>query len=210
MKNIPLIIILLFVIGCNFNGGKSNKNSQSKNEINISDSNPPEDEVYGIDKESAHKRAIELAPESFFWDGIDELAPFGSDEGDTALSEFRNWRKTFPNKPTIECLKWTIESVGEIKFEEYNEGITSEEIIKSQIEDEQFDDRQYIYTLDISVIATGFGQLVDEGIIDSQNKSIIRLALNRQKKWAELLTDWEHRKEYISNLIILERILDSA
>lgn len=52
-----------------------------------------EEEVYGIDKDHAHKRAIELIPEDFFWDCINELAPFGSDEGDLALSEFREWKK---------------------------------------------------------------------------------------------------------------------
>jgi len=30
-----------------------------------------EDEIYGIDKEFAHQRAIELIPEEFFWDCID-------------------------------------------------------------------------------------------------------------------------------------------
>jgi len=192
MKKILIFISLLSLFGCNNGKIKSNE------------------EIYGIDKENAHKRAIELVPEKFFWNGIDELAPFGSDEGDTALSEYRNWRKKFPKKPTIECIKWTIESVGEIKFEEYNKGITTKERIKFQIQVEEFNDHQYIYTLDISVIATGFGQLVDEGKIDLENKAIIRLALERQKKWAELSTDWKHRKEYISNLKILERILDDA
>ncbi len=45
-----------------------------------------EDEPYGIEKEHAHQRAIQLVPEEFFWDCVDELAPFGSDEGDMALS----------------------------------------------------------------------------------------------------------------------------
>jgi uncharacterized protein YfeS len=69
------------------------------------------EENYGIDIEHAHKRAVELIPEEFFWSCIDELAPFGSDEGDTALAEFRDWRKQNPKTPTIECLKWVIESV---------------------------------------------------------------------------------------------------
>lgn len=43
-----------------------------------------EEEIYGIDKDQdqAHPRAIELVPEDFFWSCIDELAPFGSDEGE--------------------------------------------------------------------------------------------------------------------------------
>ncbi len=37
-----------------------------------------EEESYGINKEFAHPRAIELIPEDFFWDCVDELAPFFS------------------------------------------------------------------------------------------------------------------------------------
>ena len=134
------------------------------------------EELYGIDIDHANKRAIELIPEEFFWSCIDELAPFGSDEGDMALAEFRNWRNANPEVPTIECLKWTIEGVGNMEFADYNENLLSKDKIKKQIEDNDFDDQQYIFTLDISVIATGFGQLVDEGIIEPQNKPIIKLA----------------------------------
>lgn len=169
-----------------------------------------EDEVYGIDIDHAHKRAIELIPEEFFWSCIDELAPFGSDEGDTALSEWRDWRKVNKNIPSIECLKWTIEGVGEMKFKDYNEKLLSKELVQKQIDDEDFDDQQYIFTLDISVIATGFGQLVDEGVIDPQNKPVIKLALDRQTIWAELQKEWEHSSEYIANLEVLKRALDKA
>jgi len=169
-----------------------------------------EDEIYGIDKDHAHKRAIELIPEEFFWDNISELAPFGSDEGDTALSEFRDWKKENPNLPTYECIKWTIESVGEMNISDYNEKILDRKLIKKQIIDIAFDDQQYIFTVDISVIATGFGQLVDEGKIEERNKPLIQLAIDRQKIWAELAEDWEYREEYIGNLNVLERALKEA
>jgi uncharacterized protein YfeS len=168
------------------------------------------DELYGIDIDHASKRAIELIPEEFFWSCIDELAPFGSDEGDMALSEFRDWRKNNKKVATIECLEWTIESVGEMEFSDYNDSLLSRESIKNKIEDKEFDDRQYIFTLDISVIATGFAQLVDEGMIEEQNKSIIKIALERQIIWSELQQGWEHANEYISNLNVLKRALAEA
>jgi uncharacterized protein YfeS len=168
------------------------------------------DELYGINIEHAHKRAIELVPEEFFWNCADELAPFGSDEGDMALSEYRDWRKENPETPTIECIQWTIESVGEIEFDEYNTSLVSAEKVKEQIEDEDFDDRQYIYTLDISVIATGFAQLVDEGKIEAQNKPVMKIALDRQILWANAQKDWEYAKEYVSNLNVLKRVLEKA
>jgi uncharacterized protein YfeS len=168
------------------------------------------DKPYGIDIENANKRAIELIPDDFFWDCTDELAPFGSDEGDTALAEFREWREANPSTPTLACLQWTIEGVGEMEFADYNESLLSPEKIKSQIKDEDFDDQQYIFTLDVSVIATGFGQLVDEGIIDIQNKPVISIALDRQIIWAECMKPWEHADRYIANLQILKQALVKA
>ena len=164
----------------------------------------------GISIDNAHQRAVELIPEAFFWSCIDELSPFGSDEGDTALSEFRNWRKKNRKTPTLKCLKWVIESVGEIKFREYNSQLLSREKIKAQKEDSNFDDQQYIYTLDISVIATGFAQLVDEGVIEPENKGVIQLAIDRQIIWAELSESWAYAAEYISNLKVLASVLKEA
>ena len=71
-------------------------------------------------------------------------------------------------------------------------------------------DQQYLYTLDISVIATGFAQLVDEGLIEVTNKPIVQLAISRQIIWAELSTDSEHAAEYIDNLKSLNRALTLA
>jgi len=169
-----------------------------------------EGEPYGIEKEHAHKRAIELVPEEFFWDCVDELAPFGSDEGDMALSEFRRWRSSNPNTSLLECLQWTIESVGEIRFEEYDNRILDKELIETQINDFNFNDQQYIFTLDISVIATGFGQLVDEGRIEENCKPLIQLALERQNNWTEMKREWEYKEEYLHKLEVLQRVLSEA
>jgi uncharacterized protein YfeS len=191
-------------------GKKETKNRIPQNLEEKNFNQNDEEESYGIEKENSHQRAIELIPEDFFWSSVDELAPFGSDEGDTALSEFRDWRKRNPKEEIYECLKWTIEGVSEQNISKYNENILDRTEIKEQIADENFDDLQYIFTVDISVIATGFGQLVDEGKIDLKCKPIIQLAIDRQKIWAELSTEWEHRNEYIENLNVLERVLKEA
>jgi len=169
-----------------------------------------EDEPYGIEKEHAHQRAIQLVPEEFFWDCADELAPFGSDEGDMALSEFRRWRSSNQNSPLVECLQWTIESVGEMRFEEYDSRILDTKLINKQTRDFNFNDQQYIFTLDISVIATGFGQLVDEGKIEENSKPIIQLAINRQIKWTESKKDWDYKEEYLSKLNVLQRVINEV
>lgn len=169
-----------------------------------------EDEKYGIDKESAHERAIALIPEDFFWNCTDQLSPFGSEEGDTSLVEFRDWRSANPVGPTIDCLKLVIEKEGDMNASDYNADLVSKEKIQKQISNPKFDAEQYIYVLDVSVIATGFAQLVDEGTIDADNKAIIQVAIDRQIMWSGLMQDWEYAEEYIRNLKVLDRVLKEA
>lgn len=188
--------------------GCLSKNSTNNTSIIIQ--NMEEEESYGIDKEHAHPRSIELIPEDFFWDITDGLAPFGSDEGDMALSEFRDWRENNPNTPIKACIIWTIESVGEMKINDYNESLLVKDKIKDQIFNPNFDDQQYIFTLDISVIATGFGQLVDEGKIDEEIKPILSIAIRRLIIWSEIQSDWGHSNQFIANLKVLERVLKDA
>jgi uncharacterized protein YfeS len=169
-----------------------------------------DEELYGIHKEHAHPKAIELIPEDFFWDCVDELAPFGSDEGDTALAEFREWRKANPHTPVMACLKWVIESIGEMDIEAYNEDLLDRDRIKQLMEDPAYDDSYYMFTLDTTVIATGFGQLVDEGMIDPDTKPIIGIALERQIAWALLSESWSYAEQHIGYLNIMKRALEDA
>lgn len=164
----------------------------------------------GIDKERGHPRALQIIPDEFFWDCTDELGPFGSDEGDTALFEYRNWRKENPDRPLSECLVWTIEAVGEIDVAEYSDAIFEESVVAAQIEDPDFDDQQFIYTTDISVVATGFGQLADEGTIDPAAKVYVGRALKRLAVWARLQPDWAHGDAFIANLARLGQALAEA
>ena len=163
-----------------------------------------------IDRKKAHPRALEIAPDDFFWSNHDELGPFGSDEGDTALHDYRAFRKRHKNSSQYHCLVWAIESVSERKIAHYTRSILDESKVRSQISDPQFDDQQYIYTVDVTAIATGFGQLVDEGRIDPECKEFIALAIRRQIIWTQLQTQWEHGKAYLQNLNRLLDILHSA
>jgi len=166
----------------------------------------------GIDKSKAHPKATELLSEDFFWDGTDELAPFGSDEGHTALVEFRKWRKKNKKISVGFCIAWVIESVGEFEdYEEYNEeNLVDEKIIQQQINDENFDEQHYIYTLDTSVIATALGQLVDEGLIEADYKYYVQVAINRLRIWAGMNSTWVHKDEYIRRLGLIENVLAKA
>lgn len=166
---------------------------------------------YGIDIEEAHERAIALAPEDFFWSCVDELTPFGSGVGEQSLAEYREWRDIYPSSPTLKYLQRVIETLGGIPLSEYDEALLDRSKILASIPEEQFDNNYYIDNLDISVIATGFAQLVDEGTIEAANKPFIQRAIDRQTIWAELRQkNWEKAGEYIERLKVLSRILKAA
>ena len=137
-----------------------------------------EEDLGGIDKDRGHPRALQIIPDEFFWDCADDLAPFGSDEGDTALSEYRDWRKENPDEPLEKCLIWTIESVGEIDASEYSDAIFHEPTVRAQIEDPDFDDQQLIYTTDAFVapfkcVAIPLQQLTDWHVAGRLNSGVM-------------------------------------
>ena len=166
------------------------------------------EEIYGIDKDQAHPRALELISEDFFWDCTDELAPFGSEEGDVALADFREWRRGNRDTPLVEYLKTVIASLGNMKFEDYNEDLLDRDQIKCQLEDPSFNHDYYIFTLDATIIATGFGQLVDEGTIDAAIRPVISIALERQIAWALFSESCSYAEQHIGYLNIMKRALE--
>ena len=110
-----------------------------------------------------------------------ELAPFGSDEGYTALYEFRDWRKENPELDLLGCIAWIVNDLRELSLEEFAYGGTLlMEKIKRDLEDPTFDIHYHYFTFDITIIATGFGQLVDEGTIDKRAKPFIEISIDRQ------------------------------
>ncbi len=118
-------------------------------------------------------------PEAFFWDCSDEDAPFGSDEGWDAYYEWRGWRTDNPESEIKECIAWIVSD----RLDEYNESLYSDAQVEKDIESpddaflaEGFD----IFTLDTTIIATGLGQLIDEGKIDESAKPYLLVAATRQ------------------------------
>jgi uncharacterized protein YfeS len=129
--------------------------------------------------ETAHPRARELMREPFFWDCVDETAPFGSDEGSDAYYEWRNWREENPSSPLTECFAWILGG----NLAAYNETIASDSQIEHDIENPDgalLADQYDMFTLDTTIMATGLGQLMDEGKIDPDAKTYMRVAITRQ------------------------------
>ena len=154
--------------------------------------------------EQAHARARELMKEPLLWDCVDEEAPFGSDEGHDAYYEFRDWRKRHPKSPLTECLGWIMDG----RLDDYDETLCSDARVRRDVEqpDQAFLAESYDpFTLDATVIATGLGQLLDEGRIDAEAKPYIRVAIQRQLHPLMLTSD--NRKQI---LYAIARVVDQA
>lgn len=130
--------------------------------------------------EIAHRRARELMQEPLFWDCVDEAAPFGSDEGADAYYEWREWRAENPVAPLIECFNWILDG----NLSSYNEGLASDTQVETDLanpDDALLGDQFDMFTLDTTIIATGLGQLMDEGTIDADAKPFLHVAIKRQR-----------------------------
>ena len=123
------------------------------------------------------KRAIEIADYKFFWDTSDELAPFACEEAYIAFSELSYWLMDNPDTPIIECFIWILES-WDLELEDFNDDILESENILKIIQDLDF--YEELMSLDYTIIATGFGQLIIQGKIDMDVKNIIQLSILRQ------------------------------
>jgi uncharacterized protein YfeS len=130
-----------------------------------------------------HPRAQELMPEPL-WDCVDELAPFGSDEGWEAYYEFREWRAANPEETLLPYL----------------------ESIAEQADDFPDDD----FTLDATLIATVLGQLVDEGRIDAAAKPFAFDALERQSQSPAIESCGEHAPERLELLRQIREAIDAG
>ena len=113
--------------------------------------------------ETAHPRARELMPEPLFWDCVDESTPFGSDEGNDAYYEWRSWREENPDASLADCIAWILD--GELSG------------YASAYQSDNWDS----FALDATIIATGLGQLMDEGTIDERAQSFLGIAIQRQR-----------------------------
>lgn len=127
--------------------------------------------------EIPNHRAVEIADYKFFWDATDDLAPFGCEEAYIAFCEISDWIAENPNTPIIECFIWILES-WDLDLEDFNDEIIDSENIMKIIQDMDF--YEELMSLDYTIIATGFGQLILQGKIDESVKNIIQLSILRQ------------------------------
>jgi uncharacterized protein YfeS len=167
-------------------------------DIEMSDHNPFNE------PEVAHARARELMVEPFFWDCINEFAPFGSDEGFDAYYEWRRWREENPSRTLKDCLSWVLVD----QLAGYTDTLYSDERIERDLTNPKgafLVDHYDMFTLDTTIIASALGQLLDEGTIDADTKAYVYVAINRQLHPKVCKHDERHEM-----LMAVKRVVDAA
>ena len=139
-----------------------------------------------------HPRASELMADETLWDCVNELAPFGSDEGADAYCEFRGWRADNPTSDLTACVDWILGG----KLNNYDESLADVDALESSDLSAQSFGYSDAFTLDATIIATVLGQLVDEGRIDSAAKPFAYIAISRQSHPIILA---EYKEETVAN-----------
>lgn len=125
--------------------------------------------------EHRHWRARLLMPNERLWSCVEEDAPFGSDEGAEAFTDFVDWREANPSAPMIDCIAWILKG----KQAQYDERLLDESLILEESDEAVLGLGYDAWTLDITILATVLGQLVLEGMIDLQVKPFAMVAIKR-------------------------------
>ena len=123
-----------------------------------------------------HPCADELMRDPMFWDCVNELAPFGSDEGADAYVEYRSWRSENPDANLVDCISWILGG----KQAAYNDSLIEDVAIQDSDKSAREFGYADAFTLDATIIATVLGQLVDEGRIDVEAKPFAATVILRQ------------------------------
>jgi len=159
---------------------------------------PPPD-GFELTPEKSHPNAKALLTDEFYWSGIEETAPFGSDDGSDAFYGFRVWRQTNKTQSPIVYLQQLIE---EWDLPAFDLNIVEAAEMKKLISDA---DASVAISEDNAVIAIGFGQFVIEGKINKDIKALTRNAIQRQL-FPDLINQF--RADYReTRIIILNKML---
>lgn len=150
--------------------------------------------------ENAHPLAKHLMKDDFFFDVIEETAPFGSDDGADAYAAFKKWRKINASENPIYFLHKQIDYWGYPQFDIYETNI--ERLMPYLIQSEL--GSSFMTGIDAAIVAVAFGQLYLEETIDNDIKEVAKTSIKREllPEILKLWGDYENkRKTNLSKLL---------
>lgn len=117
------------------------------------------------DSEYPHPEALHRMPPGPLWNLTDNTAPFGSDEGFQAFSDFLDWRSANPAAPLAPVLEAQLKAIL-AQMQPQPTQITAAaqlaEALRGLPEDD-FANGQHLWLAATTAIATALGQIIIEG-----------------------------------------------
>lgn len=164
------------------------------------------DSDYSPTFEKAHPNAKQLMNDTFFFNVIEETAPFGSDDGADAYAGFKNWRTTHKSESPVQFIHEQIEKWG---YPEFDIKETSFEKLEPYLKQNDLGIR-HMTGIDAAIVATAFGQLYLEGVIENDTKELAKTSIKRELL-PEILKSWEeHENIRQAKLNKLLKVLDEV
>ncbi len=158
-----------------------------------------------IKKEHLHPSIQEREDYTFIWNQEDSLCPFAAAEGQMALRAHRQRHET--GHSTLQLIHWLIENVGEMSVARYFNHDEEFSHVFAQLVNPFYNRYRYIYMLDLSILATGFAQWIEEGQVDKEVASLMHHAIKRQQDWVDLAGHWNGHRDYKERLKRYESVL---
>jgi uncharacterized protein YfeS len=137
--------------------------------------------------DKAHPNAKQLMTDSFFFDIIEESAPFGSDDGSDTFAGFNDWRKNHPTESPVLFLE---QQLNDWNYPGFDIEETNFENLESYLKEDEMS-IHYMTGIDQAVVAIAFGQLYLEGTINNDIKELAKKSIKRELL-PEISKSWGH------------------
>ena len=159
-----------------------------------------------IKKENANPTAQKIMPDEFFYDVVDEFAPFGSDVGNDTFYIYIEWKNKNKNKKAIEFLN---DNLAELGLSNFNLNTDAKNSKKLMLIVDKMPNKYYdVNSIDNTVISVAFTQLFITGKIESEIKNLAKIAIEREILFADI---WEENsKTRLEKLNKLIKVLNTA
>jgi uncharacterized protein YfeS len=135
--------------------------------------------------DKANSKAKILMKEDFYFNTIDETAPFGNDDGADSYAGFKDWRLTHKNGNPKDFLLEQIDYWGYPTFDLYETDIKK---LTPYLKQSDLGSR-YMTGIDAAIIAIAFGQLYLEGTVNKDFNELAKTTIERELL-PEILALW--------------------
>jgi uncharacterized protein YfeS len=157
--------------------------------------------VWILSAKTAHPKSAALMKEEWWWSTVDDLSPFGNDDGSDAFYIFKDWRENHQKADPIVFID-VLEKRWEMSFDHLDNDSEKDLPAIEKV-------NTFYRNMDRAVIGIALGQIVLEGKISPKLKEIGLKAIKRTKtEFGMTGMTQENKTEYIARLDKLAEVLN--